>query len=78
MNEVDFQGTKYYGSSDITMPLGSNLPTGLWSIDLIYKDGRTVSESFTVDYKNVETTLEKYYSASEVTYDAESNLTIIP
>lgn len=77
LQEVEYSGVKYYGTSNIAMPKGSVLPIGEWHVDLVYKDGRTISEYFNVSYKNQDTVLEKYPKISSATYDAESNLTII-
>lgn len=76
LNELEYDGLKYYGTSDIAMPKGSLLPQGTWNVDLIYKDGRTVSKQIEVSYKDADTVLEKYKGSTGTVFDAGSNLTV--
>ncbi len=41
-------GIFYIGSDKIAMPKGFEMPSGEWTAELIYKDGRTVSKVFKV------------------------------
>lgn len=41
-------GIYYIGSDRIAMPKGFKMPSGEWTVELIYKDGRTVSRVFKV------------------------------
>ena len=76
--EVD--GADYLGSSDIGMPLGTALPEGQWSLDILYKDGSKVSRTFEVDYGDVEKALVHFAEADtdEAWYDSAENLTVLP
>ena len=64
----------YYGSSNLAMPDGALLPTGVWSMKLYYKDGRTLDYSFEVNYRDVEGALER---SSAYSFDENSNLTVL-
>ena len=46
--ELKLDGVKYIGYEGIAMPKGFVLPEGKWTVELIYQDGRVVSQSFTV------------------------------
>ena len=76
--EVD--GADYLGSSDIGMPLGTALPEGQWSLDILYKDGSKVSRTFEVNYGDVEKALVHFAEADtdEAWYDSAENLTVLP
>lgn len=37
---VDFEGNQWVGSSDLTMPLGHEVPTGEWTLKTTLLDGR--------------------------------------
>ncbi|MBR2282637.1 MAG: hypothetical protein IJ863_08450 [Spirochaetales bacterium] len=78
VNEVSYEGQVYYGSSDITMPAGSALPTGTWSVDMYFRDGSTLNESFDVSYSDCEGAIERAQDVDEAWFDADSNLTVIP
>ena len=73
-------GMTYLGSSDVCMPLGSPLPEGTWSLDVMYKDGTTVSRTFEVDYGDVNLAMERYLEegTSSAWYDSAENLTVLP
>ncbi len=70
-----FDGIEYYGTSNIALPNGIMLPQGTWSLEILYKDGRTLSLSFEVAYSNLENALA--LDVSTPFYDATSNLTIL-
>lgn len=72
-----YEGSTYYGSSNIMMPDHVLLPKGTWSLGLLYKDGRTIDVSFEVSYTNVSDAIER--SSGEVLpfFDTTSNLTVI-
>lgn len=76
--EAVFDDVNYIGNADIAMPEGSVLPVGTWNVDIIYKDGRKISQSFEVGYKNSDTVLSGYPEVTKPVYDADSNLTILP
>lgn len=67
--------TTYIGSPDIRMPAGSVLPQGTWSVDILFKDGTTVTEEFDVSYDD---SYEIPEDLTEVVFDSGSNLTFIP
>ena len=73
-------GMTYLGSSDVCMPLGSPLPEGTWSLDVMYKDGTTVTRTFEVDYGDVNLAMERYLEegTSSAWYDSAENLTVLP
>lgn len=73
-------GMTYLGSSDACMPLGSPLPEGTWSLDVMYKDGTTVTRTFEVDYGDVNLAMERYLEegTSSAWYDSAENLTVLP
>ena len=73
-------GTTYVGSSDVCMPLGSPLPEGTWSLEVMYKDGTTVNRTFEVDYGDVNLAMERYLEegTSSAWYDSAENLTVLP
>lgn len=74
-SEVQYDGTTYYGTSDIMMPHGSMLPEGSWNLEILYKDGRTLDLSFEVSYRDVEGALSR---AGELpAFDSTSNLTVL-
>ena len=73
-------GMTYLGSSDVCMPLGSPLPEGTWSLDVMYKDGTTVNRTFEVDYGDVYAAMEHFEAegTSSAWYDSAENLTVLP
>ena len=73
--ESKFDGKTYRGSSDIIMPKGSMLPQGTWSVDVLFKDGTTITRSFDVSYDDSFTVPD---SLSEAFFDSGSNLTFLP
>ncbi len=80
VTKVQYDGSDYYGSSEIAMPYGVALPVGDWSADLLYKDGSTRTITFNVSYSDKEGALQRFYSRdSEVSwFDVDSNLTVLP
>ena len=79
-SKMVLDGMTYIGSSDICMPLGSPLPEGMWSLDVMYKDGTTVNRTFEVDYGDVNLAMERYLEegTSSAWYDSAENLTVLP
>lgn len=79
-SKMVLDGTTYVGSSDVCMPLGSPLPEGTWSLDVMYKDGTTVTRTFEVDYGDVNLAMERYLEegTSSAWYDSAENLTVLP
>ena len=79
-SKMVLDGTTYVGSSDVCMPLGSLLPEGTWSLDVMYKDGTTVNRTFEVDYGDVNLAMERYLEegTSSALYDSAENLTVLP
>ena len=79
-SKVDLDGRTYLGSSDICMPTGSMLPIGIWSLDVMYKDGSTVRKTFEVDYGDVQVAKEHFLSVDtdQAWYDSDENLTVLP
>ncbi len=77
---VSYDGQLYYGSSDICMPLGLNLPEGLWSADVSFSDGSTVKLEFVISYTDKDSALKAFSeSGSEGPwFDEDSNLTVLP
>ena len=73
--ESKFDGKTYRGSSDMIMPQGSRLPEGTWSVDVLFKDGTTITKSFDVSYED---SFNVPDSLSEALFDSESNLTFLP
>lgn len=74
-SSVQYDGAVYYGTSDIIMPHGAPLPEGFWSLEILYKDGRTLDLSFDVSYRDVEGALSR---AGELpVFDSSSNLTVL-
>ena len=74
-SSVQYDGAVYYGTSDILMPHGTTLPEGSWSLEILYKDGRTLDLSFDVSYRDVEGALSR---AGELpVFDSSSNLTVL-
>ena len=70
-----FGSTIYIGSPDIRMPAGFRLPKGTWSVDVLFRDGTTVTRQFEVSYEDsfvIPEDLEK------AVFDSESNLTFVP
>ena len=79
-SRVSYSGQKYLGNSDISMPSGMRLPTGLWTMDVMYKDGTTITRKFDVDYGNVSAALKHYddlSNAPKVWFDSEEDLTVV-
>ncbi len=79
-NEVSFERETYYGSSDISMPTGSELPVGTWTLDIYFKDGSTRNMNFEVSYSDVEGAIERFQAqkSKEAWFDSDSNLTVLP
>lgn len=74
-SSVQYDGAVYYGTSDILMPHGAPLPEGSWSLEILYKDGRTLDLSFDVSYRDADGALAR---AGELpTFDSSSNLTVL-
>lgn len=78
--KVTYDKLTYYGSSDISMPDGSPLPKGKWSVDVINSDGSTVTLAFDVSYTDASMALENYsiLGLDGPWFDEKSNLTVIP
>ena len=70
-----FGSTIYIGSPDIRMPAGSYLPKGKWSVDVLYRDGTTVTREFDVSYED---SFEIPGDLGEAVFDPETNLTFVP
>ena len=68
----------YYGCSNLAMPSSATLPTGLWSLTVYYKDGRTLDLTFEVTYRDVSGALERNSQATEAVFDEISNLVVLP
>ena len=73
--ESKFDGKTYRGSSDISMPRGTMLPQGDWSVDVLFKDGTTITKSFDVSYDDSFDVPDYDYEAF---FDSDSNLTFLP
>lgn len=76
---VSYEGVEYYGSSNLMMPSGVALPIGTWSLDVLYRDGRTLNLSFDVSYRDVEGAVERSQApeAELPFFDAPSNFTVL-
>ena len=75
-----YEDSTYYGTSNISMPKGVLLPQGNWSLELLYKDGQTLSLSFEVSYGSIEDALSlnsTLSSSDKPFFDSISNLTIL-
>lgn len=46
--KITFDGMTYTGNLNIAIPKGFAVPSGQWSVELVYKDGRTVSRTFSL------------------------------
>ncbi len=77
-NKAVVDNVTYYGSSSLRMPSGSSLPTGIWTMKVFYKDGRTLDYSFEVNYRDVQGALERNAAITEAVFDEVSNLTVLP
>ncbi len=79
-SRLSLDGVDYLGSSDISMPASSPLPEGIWSLDVLYKDGSKVSRTFEIDYGSTGAALAHYRDADPdgAWYDSDENLTVIP
>lgn len=77
-NQAIVDGVTYYGSSALSMPSGASLPTGLWTLTLYSKDGRTLKGTFEVSYRDLAGALERSSGISEAVFDEDSNLTVLP
>lgn len=77
--KITFEGLSYYGSADITMPAGTALPKGQWSVEMIGKDGSTVNREFDVSYTDASEALSDFADSGQETpwFDEKSNLTVI-
>ena len=62
------------------MPEGTLLPEGRWTLDVMYKDGSKITETFGVDYGNAESALNRYREEETdgAWYDSAENLTVLP
>ena len=78
--KAELDGLDYLGNSDICMPYGSHLPEGMWTLDIMYKDGSKVSRDFVINYGDAEAALQHYMDAGteEAWYDSAENLTVLP
>ena len=78
--KLELDGGDYLGSSDICMPEGTLLPEGRWTLDVMYKDGSKITETFGVDYGNAESALNRYREEETdgAWYDTTENLTVLP
>lgn len=70
-----FDDVEYYGTSNIALPQDIMLPQGTWNLEILYKDGRTLSFSFEVSYSNFENAL--LIEGPTPFYDSTSNLTVL-
>ena len=70
-----FDGKTYRGSSDISMPRGIMLPQGTWSVDVMFRDGTTITKSFEVSYDD---DFDIPDTDSGPVFDSGSNLTFLP
>lgn len=70
-----FSGTVYAGSPDIRMPSGTALPKGTWKVDVLFRDGTTLTEEFSVGYEDSYVIPE---DLEDPVYDSSSNLTFLP
>ena len=73
--ESKFDGKTYRGSSDISMPRGIMLPQGTWSVDVMFRDGTTITKSFEVSYDD---DFDIPDTDSGPVFDSGSNLTFLP
>lgn len=46
-----FDSLTYYGCADFAMPANTELPSGMWKVELICRDGQVSESSFFIDYK---------------------------
>lgn len=72
---TNHSGTIYAGTSDIRMPGGSVLPKGTWKVDVLFRDGTTITKEFDVSYEDSYVVPE---NLEEGVFDSSSNLTFIP
>ena len=72
---TSYAGTVYAGSSDIRMPEGCVLPEGTWKVDVLFRDGTTITRDFEVGYDDSYVVPE---DLAEAVYDPASNLTFLP
>ncbi len=72
---TSYDGTVYAGSPDIRMPEGCALPKGTWKVDVLFRDGTTITREFEVGYDD---SYEIPEDLDEAVYDEESNLTFLP
>jgi len=80
VSKESFGGSNYYGTSDISMPLGASLPTGQWDVRFTYKDGSVDDISFEVSYSDVDGALARFEESGSGSawFDTQSNLTVLP
>ena len=78
--KVSYNKLSYFGSSDICMPQGLDLPKGLWSVDVAFPDGSAVNQEFTVSYTDKDSALSRYaeLGSEGPWFDEKSNLTVLP
>jgi len=72
---TNFAGTVYAGNPDIRMPAGASLPKGTWKVDVLFRDGTTITKDFAVDYEDAYVVPE---NLEEAVYDSSSNITFLP
>ena len=72
---TNYAGTVYAGSPDIRMPKGSALPKGTWKVDVLFRDGTTITKDFIVNYED---SYVVPVDIEEAVYDSSSNLTFLP
>lgn len=74
---VNFEGTKYFGSSNFVMPLSADLENGTYSYIIICKDGRTIDGTFTLRYQDKSGAVERSEGLKKPYFDTASNLTVL-
>ncbi len=76
----EYDGSDYYGSSDISMPTGAMLPKGTWSLEIHFKDGATRIMTFEVSYSDEKGAIERFNAEKGIDpwFDSASNLTVLP
>lgn len=79
-SKVNYDKLTYYGSSDICMPQGLDLPKGLWTVDVVFSDGSAVNQTFTVSYSDKDSALSRYaeLGSTDPWFDEKTNITVIP
>ena len=72
---TNYAGTIYAGTPDIRMPSGTSLPKGTWKVDVLFRDGTTITREFPVDYEDSYVFPE---NLTEAVFDSSSNITFLP